>query len=442
MTDKAIIVSRTETVVIRDPAAQSVVVSGKGGGAGQPLSSNVLFSQSNVVLGRSTAGAGVGEEIPCNAFGRSVMAATVVAGSLLFAASASAIGTDNSNLFWDDTNNRLGIGTAAPPYRLTVDDDAVSIRMRNKTATRYRTDFSQTVSGFAVTVYDDIGAAYMPHAISASTYTFYPSASSNNRVEINASGSIVLPATSAGAILNNSAVTSYFLGNVLIGTTTDDGANKLQVAGGVSINGAYLVGAANVLEQRNGTNAQSFRVYSTYTDAANYAYLVVRADAGNAYVTTQSAGTGPAITLNVGSESDTGVALRINGAQRWVFAPSGNAYSLRPVADNENDIGLTANRPRTAYIATSIVLEGPTGFVNGLTLSSAAAGGIPTIAATGADTNIDLTLTPKGSGVVNVNGVLKIGNTANAVSPTAPDRTITIDVGGTTLYLHAKTTND
>jgi hypothetical protein len=31
---------------------------------------------------------------------------------------------------------------------------------------------------------------------------------------------------------------------------------------------------------------------------------------------------------------------------------------------------------------------------------------------------------------------------ANTVTPTAPDRTITIEIGGTVYYLHAKTTND
>jgi hypothetical protein len=31
---------------------------------------------------------------------------------------------------------------------------------------------------------------------------------------------------------------------------------------------------------------------------------------------------------------------------------------------------------------------------------------------------------------------------ANSVSPTAPDRTLTVVVGGTTYYIHAKTTND
>jgi hypothetical protein len=37
---------------------------------------------------------------------------------------------------------------------------------------------------------------------------------------------------------------------------------------------------------------------------------------------------------------------------------------------------------------------------------------------------------------------IAIGNTVNSVSPTSPNRTVTIVVDGVTLYLHAKTTND
>jgi hypothetical protein len=39
-------------------------------------------------------------------------------------------------------------------------------------------------------------------------------------------------------------------------------------------------------------------------------------------------------------------------------------------------------------------------------------------------------------------GTIAIGNTVNTVSPTSPNRTITMVIGGTTYYLHAKTTND
>lgn len=38
-------------------------------------------------------------------------------------------------------------------------------------------------------------------------------------------------------------------------------------------------------------------------------------------------------------------------------------------------------------------------------------------------------------------GAWKLG-IANAVSPTAPNRTLTVEIGGTTYYIHAKTTNN
>jgi hypothetical protein len=41
-------------------------------------------------------------------------------GSIPFATTTSALGQDNANLFFDDTNNRLGIGTTAPSDRLDV----------------------------------------------------------------------------------------------------------------------------------------------------------------------------------------------------------------------------------------------------------------------------------------------------------------------------------
>jgi hypothetical protein len=43
---------------------------------------------------------------------------------------------------------------------------------------------------------------------------------------------------------------------------------------------------------------------------------------------------------------------------------------------------------------------------------------------------------------LDVNGELRIGNTVNTVTATLPNRTITMVIGGTTYYIHAKTTND
>lgn len=41
------------------------------------------------------------------------------AGSILFA-NGTTVAQDNANFFWDDTNNRLGIGTAAPAFTLDI----------------------------------------------------------------------------------------------------------------------------------------------------------------------------------------------------------------------------------------------------------------------------------------------------------------------------------
>lgn len=49
-------------------------------------------------------------------------------GSLLFIDLNNKIAEDNANLFWDDTNNRLGIGKNDPAFMLDVDGD---IRITN-----------------------------------------------------------------------------------------------------------------------------------------------------------------------------------------------------------------------------------------------------------------------------------------------------------------------
>jgi len=52
------------------------------------------------------------------AIGDSITSAT--AGSLLFAGASGVLAQDNANIFWDDTNNRLGIGTTTPNNAIQV----------------------------------------------------------------------------------------------------------------------------------------------------------------------------------------------------------------------------------------------------------------------------------------------------------------------------------
>jgi len=52
------------------------------------------------------------------AIGDTVTGATQ--GSILFAGAAGVLAQDNTNFFWDDTNDRLGIGTATPAFSLDI----------------------------------------------------------------------------------------------------------------------------------------------------------------------------------------------------------------------------------------------------------------------------------------------------------------------------------
>lgn len=50
---------------------------------------------------------------------------SLTSGSVLFADSNGNVSQDNSNLFWDDTNNRLGIGTSSATQRLHVEGNTL-----------------------------------------------------------------------------------------------------------------------------------------------------------------------------------------------------------------------------------------------------------------------------------------------------------------------------
>lgn len=57
--------------------------------------------------------------------------------------------------------------------------------------------------------------------------------------------------------------------------------------------------AANTLALRNSTNAQTSRIYTTYTDASNYERLVIDSFSGTSRIYTEAAGTGTSRNLSV-----------------------------------------------------------------------------------------------------------------------------------------------
>ena len=103
--------------------------------------------------------------------------------------------------------------------------------------------------------------------------------------------------------------------------------------------------AANTLAQRNGVNAQTSRIYNTYTDASNYERGGMQWSGGAFQV-------GVLGTAGTGSPTRSIQFLVNNGAHVWNFSTAGHFLAA---ADNAYDIGASgANRPRNVYAAGSI----------------------------------------------------------------------------------------
>jgi hypothetical protein len=156
-------------------------------------------------------------------------------GRVLFEGTGNVV-SESANLFWDNTNGRLGIGTSSPAYRIDVlgnVNGGIAINSKNAS-----TGASAT-SGFQVQNSSTDGSlfitstGYTPNGVlQPNTLGFY-----SNGIPITiCSGNIITMST--GGVTERLRITST--GNVLISTTTDAGF-KLDVNGT-----ARVVGRATI----------------------------------------------------------------------------------------------------------------------------------------------------------------------------------------------------
>jgi hypothetical protein len=153
----------------------------------------------------------------------------------------------------------------------------------------------------------------------------------------------------------------------------------------------------------------------------------------------------------IGTESNDGFRIITNNADRVVIDSTGLAVTGALSASGEITGG-TGSAGTQIYVATNTAgksaarFEGVAGKLwvdlsgAGVNYHDAATHRFRTYAGGQiADfTSTGLAVT----GALSATGALAIGNTVNTVSPTSPNRTVTIVIGGTTYYLAAKTTND
>ena len=98
--------------------------------------------------------------------------------------------------------------------------------------------------------------------------------------------------------------------------------------------------AANTLAQRNGTNAQLFRIYNTYANAGTDFERAGLYWQSNSFIVGTSAG---------GTGSARQMIFETGGSSRWLIGTSGHFLAG---TDNTYDIGASeATRPRNLYVA-------------------------------------------------------------------------------------------
>lgn len=130
-------------------------------------------------------------------------------------------------------------------------------------------------------------------------------------------------------------------------------SNTSAIYFGVASDTILTRDAANIWAQRNGANAQAFRIYNTYTDASNYERLAVEWNSNTAYLRTQAAGTGSARNLALDGQD---LFFQTGGISRWQVAWNGHLFAI---TDNVYDIGATAtNRPRNLFLGSALVVGG------------------------------------------------------------------------------------
>jgi len=116
-------------------------------------------------------------------------------------------------------------------------------------------------------------------------------------------------------------------------------------------------GAANTLALRNGTNAQTFRVYNTFPGTGNNEFGSFNwVDLANEFqISTGQAGTGTSRALCLRSAG--GINFRIGGAPGTLVWQFGSTTGhLLAATDNSVDIGASgANRPRNVYVGSNVI---------------------------------------------------------------------------------------
>jgi len=278
-------ISNDTAAIYEDTGTAWVLIANVSSGAGTLQQVTTNGNTSNV--GISVTAGGVSSN--------SLTVTTLTPGSVPFVGTAGLITQDNTNLFFDNTNNRLGINTNTPSNNLDVHGTGTTslIALNNTAGNQSLISFLNTtvakwrIGNLSTNFFSIFNVGLGTNAINISPTTnfteftgnvliikndalfsandainsaYFGLASSINSYIISSLiGDAIVRGTSGICFsANNGASTQLRLtnsGNFLINSTTDDTVNKLQVNGSVKFSGALNGTSASLSSTLSGTSA-------------------------------------------------------------------------------------------------------------------------------------------------------------------------------------------
>jgi hypothetical protein len=190
-------------------------------------------------------------------------------GSVVFAGASGIYTQDNANFFWDDTNNRLGIGTASPSALLNISGSSATSVLNAFTIVNTESGAGVSITGTGTT-FSNAGWITVTDA----AYIRSAGASSNGMILHTPAGPLMFATGSAEAMRIDSS------GNLLFNSGYGSAATAYGCRAWVNFNGTGTVairasgGVSSISD--NGTGAYTVNLSVTMPDV-NYSWVGVAA---------------------------------------------------------------------------------------------------------------------------------------------------------------------
>jgi hypothetical protein len=215
-------------------------------------------------------------------------------GRVLFEGTGNVL-QESGSLFWDNTNSRLGIGTATPTHRVNV----LGATGAGRDVIKFKSEFSYT--GYLATTNSFVGLSTQANSGGSSILL--------SDANVNVVGASGIQFTTGGSERARFAITT---GNFLIGTGTDAGF-KLDVNGTARVSGNATFGASATI------NSGSLAVRQLIINEAGNVHTFT-APATNRTIrfitNSQSFSLAPTGNVLIGTTTDAGYKLDVNGTAR------------------------------------------------------------------------------------------------------------------------------